>query len=156
MEGHGSVRLYSGLVSTVSHVMLTTVFIMALLPFSRGRSRPREGKWPTQVYKLTDSRAKIFLNALPTFTLQRGNQSWSLLGLTLLASVTRHISPMCEHIHDLPRASLFLFSGEGGLFPQPLLLWLTSIKCHHKEIVPVSVSVLTMGSVDSKLGVGGC
>lgn len=86
------------LVSIVPRVMLTIAFIMALLPFSRGRSGLRKGKWPTQVYKLTDNRAKIFSNSLPTptpvyrLTLQRGKWSWSLLRLTLLASVTYHIS----------------------------------------------------------------
>lgn len=82
------VRLYSEGINIISHVMLTTVFIMALRPFSRGRSRPRGGNRPTQVYKLTDSRAKLFFTTPHTLTLQRGKQNWFLLGLTLLASVT--------------------------------------------------------------------
>lgn len=59
------VRLYSEGINIISHVMLTTVFIMALRPFSRGRSRPRGGNRPTQVYKLTDSRAKLFFYHTP-------------------------------------------------------------------------------------------
>lgn len=58
-RGHGSVRLDSGLISITSHVMLTAALVMTLL-FCRGRSRLIEGKWPTQVYKLANSRAKIF------------------------------------------------------------------------------------------------